>query len=168
VYTEGIGVMLVRGARVLGVVLMSLALLAACGTSTGVAVNCQGLRIGSVYAEPILVEHENGHVDPLILTVQCTSSDEVQIRDPHGKTYHDIDDFRAHNDLLTARDTMDVPRRIPSRGADVGVVTVSGHTSGPPQTVWWLIGGAVLLAVVAGVVIWRRIRRQARPQPDDD
>ncbi len=144
--------------------LVVLAVLAGCGASSGVTVDCHGAKPGSVYAEPILVERADNpsRVEPYLLYVACKTDDEAAIVDSHGKRYRDFDDFRANNSDFTAKDQLSVARRMPSRGQHTGTVNLSGHTSPPVN--WWLVGGGVIaLLAIGAFAYWRIFRRPTGP-----
>lgn len=57
---------------------------------------------GQVYTQRILVRHKNGQFEWKTLFLVCRPSRVVAIVDSDGRSYRDLDDFRAHNHLFTA------------------------------------------------------------------
>jgi hypothetical protein len=111
----------------------------------------------------ILVKHEDGSLELITLYVAQRSGDEARLIDRTGRTYTDLEDFRANNDVLTDDDTMMTLRDITSVPGEGEVVAVTGHTASTWQ--WWLLGGIGGFAVpgigIAAVVRRLRVARGA-------
>lgn len=101
-----------------------------------------------------------------------SSDGNVAIVDHEGKSYRDVDDFRANNELLSEDDEITLPRDFPSvdRSGELQLMTVSGKTHSIASWVWWLTGGiALVLFNSGGGALWLRARRRtARASVDDD
>ncbi|SMD05135.1 hypothetical protein [Kibdelosporangium aridum] len=129
------------------------------------AVTAAARDFGGVYTlllgRSVLVKYENGSLELMTLYVMQAPGTRVGIVDRTGRTYSDLEDFRATNELLTSDDTMLTLRDITSVPGKGEIVAVTGHTS--PTWPWWLLGGIVVLAVVgAGFVVVQR-RSTKRP-----
>jgi hypothetical protein len=121
----------------------------------------------------VLVKHDDGSLELVTLYVVQRSGGEARLIDRTGRTYTDLEDFRANNDLLTDDDTMMTLRNITSVPGEGEVVAVTGHT--PSTWQWWLLGGVAglgLLGVGIALVVRRlRVTRDtppAAPEPTPD
>jgi hypothetical protein len=80
--------------------------------------------------------------------------------DRTGRSYTDLTDFRAHNDLLTPDDLVMTSADLTGVPGGPSVV-VTGHT--PPTWPWGLLGGIIaLVSVLAAVLVLLRRRAKAR------
>ncbi len=114
---------------------------------------------GDLYARSLLVKHERGSLELLTLYVVRGPGQSLAV-DQTGRGYTDLEDFRAHNDLLTTEDLVMTPADITSVPGGHTVV-VTGHT--PPTWPWWLLGGSIALAsVLTAVLLLLRRRAKAR------
>jgi len=131
-----------------------------CGEDCGAgsAVRAAGRDFGgTLYIRRVLVKHADGSLELVRLYVAQKSEKDAVLIDPQGKTYQDLADFQANNEVLTAEDLVLLPENITSVPGEGRVVTVYGHTT----TDWlpWVIGGlAVVVVLGAGLVVRRRIR----------
>jgi hypothetical protein len=117
------------------------------------------------FGRSILVKHEDGSLELVTLYVVQASGNQARLIDQTGRTYTDLEDFRANNDLLTDDDTMLTLRNITSVPGEGEVVAVTGHTASTWQ--WWLLGGTAVLALPGiGIVVFVRRRREARYEAD--
>ncbi|HEY3686425.1 MAG TPA: hypothetical protein VGL93_25550 [Streptosporangiaceae bacterium] len=116
-----------------------------------------------LYQRYILVKHDGGAMELMPEYVARGRGTAVLI-DGDGRTYHDLAAFRSDGPLrssdlvLTLGDVTSVP----GKGR---FVAVTGHT---PATVWpWYAGGAVVVVLAAGLVVWRRrtLRREFPETP---
>lgn len=128
-------------------------------------------KSGEAFERSVLVKREDGSLELLRLYVARKADKTAALVDSDGRTYTGgLDDFREHNELLSADDVMLAPRGITAVPGEGDIVTVSGHTS----TDWtpWRIGGLATVLAVGGVVVARMLvlqRRQApAPYPDPD
>jgi hypothetical protein len=119
---------------------------------------------GDLYSRNVLVEHPNGKLELLGLLIGRRPGGSTALVDADGHVYTGgLDDFRAHNELLTDDDNMLVPRDItatvqPKSGEGLKLVTVSGHI--PADRTPWLVGAAAAVVVLgAGLFLFRRKRR---------
>jgi hypothetical protein len=69
---------------------------------------------GKVYAQKIILDRKNGPIGTMSLFLVCRPSHVVAIVDSDGRTYEDLADFRAHNHLFGADDTITLPRDFPA------------------------------------------------------
>jgi LPXTG-motif cell wall-anchored protein len=125
---------------------------------------------GKVYTQTIIVDRKNGPIGTTTLFLVCRPSHVVAIVDSDGGTYKDLADFRAHNHLFGAGDTITLPRDFPAvdPSGKRDLVTVSGHT-GSSSVWWWVIGGVVLVVAAGGGLLLRaRRRRSTAADPDPD
>ncbi|GLY37106.1 hypothetical protein Amsp01_031300 [Amycolatopsis sp. NBRC 101858] len=114
---------------------------------------------GDLYARSLLVKHERGSLELVMLYVVRGPGKSVAV-DRTGRGYTDLADFRAHNDLLTAEDLVLTPADITAVPGGNAVV-VTGHT--PPAWPWWVLGGCVaLVLVLTAVFVLLRRRAKAR------
>jgi LPXTG-motif cell wall-anchored protein len=160
------------GARVsvrrLGVVIAVpvASLVTACGSSGTQQSTCESA--GKVYSQRVLVDRGNKkEFNWITLFIVCKPDHHLGIVDSDGKTYENLDDFRANNDLLDREDTITLPRDFPSvdRRGKVDLMTVSGHTGTP--WVWYLAGGVgFVVAIGAGLWLYRR-RQITRDWPEE-
>lgn len=125
-----------------------------------------------IFSRLILVQvHGGDDFQWMPLYVVVRSGGSSALIDYTGQTYTGgLDDFRAHNNLLSDDDIIVAPKDITSPSSDVAndLVKVSGHTSSG----WtgWLIGGiAAVLVIIALAVLALRIRARRRrsAQPQD-
>ncbi|GIJ44327.1 hypothetical protein Val02_12130 [Virgisporangium aliadipatigenens] len=94
----------------------------------------------------VLVKHgDDGSLELATLFV-TRGDDGNRLIDANGDTYTGLQDFREHNDLFTAEDTLLTLRDITSVPGSGGTVVVTGHT--PSRTWWWIGGGAALVLVL--------------------
>lgn len=114
---------------------------------------------GRLYQRLVLVKHDDGSLALVPLYVAHKSGKSAVLVDDKGTTYRDLDDFLANNDTFTGDDLVLVPEKVTAVPGEGKILTVYGHTSASPAP--WVIGGAVLLAVLAGLVAWRVLRRRA-------
>ncbi|WP_329457288.1 hypothetical protein [Streptomyces sp. NBC_01497] len=109
----------------------------------------------------LLVEHHRtGKLERIVLLLGRRTDGATVLADPTGRLYTGgLDDFRAHNHLLTPDDTMVTYRDI-TAVAPHETVTVSGHTR-PDRTPWTVAGISAGAAVLLGgaVLLVRRARR---------
>jgi hypothetical protein len=119
---------------------------------------------GDVSTSNVLVTHSDGKFDWIVLCVGRKPDGATALIDTDGRVYDGgIDDFRAHNDLLSEDDKITFNRDIASATpGDVKLVTRSGHT-GQDRTPWLLAGSAGAVVVLAGgaLLLVRRARRAA-------
>ena len=119
---------------------------------------------GKVYTQNIIVDRKNGQIGTTTLFLVCRPTHVVAIVDSDGNTYKDLADFRAHNHLFGADDTITLPRDFPAvdRTGQPDLVTVSGHT-GSSSVWWWMIGGVALVLAAGGGLLVLRARRRRDP-----
>jgi LPXTG-motif cell wall-anchored protein len=124
---------------------------------------------GKVYAQKIIVDRKNGPIGTMSLFLVCRPSHVVAIVDSDGRTYKDLADFRAHNHLFGADDTITLPRDFPAvdRSGQPDLVTVSGHT-GSSSVWWWMTGGVALILAAGGGLLVLRARRRRDPAANAD
>jgi hypothetical protein len=157
--------------------LITVAVLVTASPRPGTALTAQSRcdTPGKVYAQKIIVDRENGPIGTTSLFLVCRPSHVVAIVDSDGHTYKDLADFRAHNHLFGANDTITLPRDFPAvdRSGQPDLVTVSGHTDSSPVW-WWVTGGVVLVLATSGGLLVLRARRRrdpaaaADPDPEAD
>jgi hypothetical protein len=115
---------------------------------------------GKIYKRNILVKRQNGHLELMTLYVTRKADRASELVDSNGKRYSEgLDDFRQHNDLLSAGDQILTPRNITATPGEGEVIAISGHTG--LQWEPWLIGGIGIVAVVtvgAGFLLIRTRR----------
>jgi hypothetical protein len=115
---------------------------------------------GKIYKRNILVKRQNGHLELMTLYVTRKADGASELVDSNGKRYSEgLDDFRQHNDLLSAGDQILTPRNITATPGEGEVIAISGHTG--LQWEPWLIGGIGIVAVVtvgAGFLLIRTRR----------
>ncbi len=119
---------------------------------------------GKVYAQKIIVDRKDTDgVDSLTLFLVCQPNRNVAIVDHEGKSYQDLDDFRANNEIFSEGDRITLPRDFPSvdTSRDLDLMTVSGKTNSIASWVWWLTGGIALMVFTSGGgALWLRARRR--------
>ncbi|MER5214408.1 hypothetical protein ABT063_28560 [Streptomyces sp. NPDC002838] len=122
---------------------------------------------GKVSRNNVLVKHSDGEYEWIVLCVGRKPDGATALIDSHGRV-HDggIDDFRAHNDLLSEDDEITFNRDIASStpGNRVKLVTLSGHT-GRDWTPWLIAGSTVAVLAGGALLLVRRARRAARGGP---
>jgi hypothetical protein len=122
-----------------------------------------------MFSRKILVQvHGGNDFQWMPLYVVVRSDGTSALIDYTGQTYTDgLDDFRAHNDLLSDDDTIVAPKDITSQSSDVAndLVTVSGHTSS--SWIEWLIGGVTAVVVIVVVIAVLRPWARRRDDPDE-
>lgn len=128
---------------------------------------------GKVYTQKVFVKHKGkARIDSITLFLVCQPNGNVAIVDHEGKSYQDLDDFRANNEILSEDDEITLPRDFPSvdTSRDRELMTVSGKTNSIASWVWWLTGGiAVVVVTSGGGALWLRARRRsARALTSDD
>jgi hypothetical protein len=124
---------------------------------------------GKVYAQKVFVTHKSKKgLDSITLFLVCRPNGNVAIVDHEGRSYQDLDDFRANNEILGEDDEITLPRDFPSvdRSRDLELMTVSGKTHSTGSWVWWLTGGIALALVTGGGALWLRARRRTAQEPD--
>lgn len=118
---------------------------------------------GQTYKVNVIVEHGGGKVEMVALFLVCKPDHFVKIVDSDGRSYDDLDDFRAHNELFSGDDKISVPRVFPSVDATAPsgfAPAVSGHT-GTTSVWWWVLGGFAFVAIIIGVgIAWLAARRR--------
>jgi hypothetical protein len=132
---------------------------AACG-APGTPTNCT--PGDDMIAQRAVVHYaESDELGYLVFLLECTSDGTVTVFDEDGNDYESLEDFQANNDLLTEEDRILLPSHFPSMsGSDESkIVTVPGHTGN--SAMWWRIGAAVLVVIIALIAI-PRLREQAR------
>ncbi|MGN9760841.1 hypothetical protein [Streptomyces sp. SD31] len=147
---------------------MTLALLmVTCGSSVA-QTRCESR--GQVYAQKVIVTHKGKKgLDSITLFLVCRPNGNVGIVDHEGKSYQDLDDFRANNEILSEDDEITLPRDFPSvdTSRELELMTVSGKTHGSAPWLWWLTGGIALALVTGGGgALWLRARRRAVQDSD--
>jgi hypothetical protein len=92
--------------------------------------------------QPFLVEHEDETIEWMWFYIVERADGETLLIDEDRKSYEDLDDFRANNDLLSESDTMIVPRNMMNRdpSSDVELMEVSGHSSDWYGAASWPMG----------------------------
>ncbi|WP_147339340.1 hypothetical protein [Actinomadura spongiicola] len=114
---------------------------------------------GRVYERKILVKRDDKKLE-LISLYLVHKADGTKVLVDSNKEAHTggLDGFRETNDVLASDDFMLVTRDITALTGRSEIVVVSGHT--PPSRKPWLIGvGVALVAIIALVVITRRLRK---------
>lgn len=142
-----------------------LAVVASCGTPRELTANDLSVliseetgRYGAMHEQEIFVKSEDGAFRSEIVYIIERSNGGTVVMDRQGERYEPtLADFQADNHLFADTDHITVPKDFPatSRGGDLELITVPGHTS----TSWWLIGGiaaTVLVVIAAGTRYWRR------------
>jgi hypothetical protein len=111
----------------------------------------------------LLVKHADGSLELLILHVIPAE----KVTDSTGDSYRDLDDFRAHNDLLDDGDVLFTLTDLTSSAGTGEIVTVTGHT--PSIWRWVLPAAGALLLILTIIHIIRRAahRRRWDPAPPD-
>lgn len=150
--------------RVLFLLIAVMLMTASLRPGTAFAAQAQQSRCGSpgkVYAQNVIVDRKHGPIGTTTLFLVCRPSHVVAIVDSDGRTYKDLADFRTHNHLFGADDTITLPRGFPAvdRSGRPDLVTVSGHTNSS-SVWWWVIGGVVLLLAAGGGLLVLRARRR--------
>ncbi len=128
---------------------------------------------GKVFAQKVIVAHKGKKgLDSITLFLVCRPNGNVGIVDHEGKSYQDLDDFRANNEILGEDDEITLPRDFPSvdTSRELELMTVSGKTNSIASWVWWLTGGIALVVFTSGGgTLWLRARRRtARASASDD
>lgn len=122
-----------------------------------------------ILSRKILVQvHGGNDFQWMPLYVVVRSDGTSALIDYTGQTYTGgLDDFRAHNDLLSDDDIIVAPKDITSQSSDVSndLVKVSGHTSS--GWIGWLIGGIAAAVVIVVAIVVLRIRSRRRGDPID-
>jgi hypothetical protein len=113
-----------------------------------------------LYGRSLLVKHgERGSLELITLYVVRAPGKSMAV-DQTGRSYTDLADFRAHNDLLTPDDLVMTSAALTGVPGGPSVV-VTGHT--PPTGPWWQLGGSVaLISVLSAVLVLLRRRAKAR------
>jgi hypothetical protein len=114
----------------------------------------------------LVVEGPDKKLTTLTLLVVRRADGTAKVIDSRGQVYGSaLDDFRAHNHLLTPRDEIIAPTDLASDSAHLHLVTTTGHTPAADRTPWIAGGTAagVLLLGGAGFLVVRRRRRRAIP-----
>jgi len=111
--------------------------------AAGGALRDLGASMPDLQARVLLVKHDNGSLD--LVTVYLANS---RVIDAAGGVFASLDDFRAHNGVLSSSDIMPAPRDLTSTSGDTQLVTVYGHT--PSQWWPWVVG---LLMVLVGLLV---------------
>ncbi|MFE6776765.1 hypothetical protein [Streptomyces sp. NPDC057702] len=112
------------------------------------------------YRRNILVRHSGGQLEVLPLYVVRRSGHPPRLIDSRRRAYDGgLDDFRRHNDLLTADDVILTPRDVTAASGGE-LVVVFGHTESTTRRDW-LLGGAVVVSVLGtGTLAARRVARR--------
>jgi hypothetical protein len=115
---------------------------------------------GQMFTRRILVTVHGSadHMTWMPLYVSVRPDGKAELIDYVGQTYlGGLDDFRAHNTLLSSADVIEAPKDITSSSPHVtDLVQVSGHTDS--SWIGWLIGGIVVLVLILVALIAMRIR----------
>jgi hypothetical protein len=114
---------------------------------------------GKLYQRLVLVKHDDGSLALVPLYVAQKPDKAAVLVDDKGTTYRDLNDFLDDNATFTSEDLLLVPEKVTAVPGEGKILTVYGHT--PASPVPWIVGGAVLLVVIAGLVAWRVRRRRA-------
>ncbi|MFS8102794.1 hypothetical protein LFM09_37270 [Lentzea alba] len=112
---------------------------------------------GRLFSRSVIVKHGDGSLELFVLFV-LQRGEESLLVDDTGRTYTDLENFRATNEFLGQDDTMLTLRDIESAANEGEHVTVTGHT--PPTRPWWLGGGLVALIVLGGALVVAGRRRK--------
>ncbi|WP_242908395.1 hypothetical protein [Actinomadura terrae] len=120
---------------------------------------------GKVYQASILVKHKGDASEAKALFLVCQQNRFVKIVDSDGRSYDDLDDFRAHNHLFGEDDMIMVPRSFPAvdtRQSPGFGPWISGHTT-TSQAWRWLPAGIVLVLVlsIGGGFAWLVTHRRS-------
>ena len=114
---------------------------------------------GKLYERNLLVRHHDGRLELMPLYLG-TKAGVHELIDSTGRAYPGgLDDFRAHNNLLSSDDLVVLANPITDPTGDFQLRVVTGHTPSPALWPYLLIGILILIAavaVVALVVIRRR------------
>jgi hypothetical protein len=114
---------------------------------------------GALYQRLVLVKHQDGSLALVPLYVAHKPDKSGVLVDDAGRTYRDLADFLANNTTFTSDDLLLIPEKVTAVPGEGKIATVYGHTSASP--VPWVVVAAVLLALIAGLVAWRVLRRRA-------
>ncbi|HEV7648925.1 MAG TPA: hypothetical protein VGP26_12235 [Actinophytocola sp.] len=114
---------------------------------------------GELYQRLVLVKHDDGTLALVPLYVAQKPDKSGVLVDGSGTTYRDLNDFLDNNGTFTHDDLLLVPEKVTAVPGEGKILTVYGHTGA--SAVPWVVGGAVLLGVVAGLVAWLALRRRA-------
>jgi hypothetical protein len=112
----------------------------------------------ALYERSVLVKHGNGGLELASLYV-AKKGDAAVLVDATGATYADLAAFTADNEVFATDDLMFAPEDITAVPGEGKVVTV--YAKAPSSPVPWVIGVAVLLGVLGGLVAYRRLARRA-------
>lgn len=114
---------------------------------------------GTLFARSVIVKHGDGSLELVTLFVARSPGRSVLV-DPTGRTYTDLENFRATNQLFSADDTLLTARDIASAPGESDLVTVTGRTS--PTWYWWVLGGVLVVMIAVGTIAVVAGRRHQR------
>ncbi|MUN38023.1 hypothetical protein [Actinomadura litoris] len=162
---DGVGTTLRGALAAIPLVLLMTASDASTGQAAARPTGCSSP--GQVYQANILVKHGDAPSEAKALFLVCQQNRFVKIVDSDGRSYDDLDDFRAHNHLFGEDDMIMVPRSFPAVDASQSPgfgPWVSGHTS-TSQAWRWLPAGIVLVLVLGsgGGFAWLVTHRRKAP-----
>ncbi|MFS8102795.1 hypothetical protein LFM09_37275 [Lentzea alba] len=105
---------------------------------------------GTMFARSVIVKHGDGSLELVTLYVAQSPGRSVLL-DGTGRTYTDLENFRATNELFATDDTLLTVRNIAVAPGGGDLITVTGRTS--PTWYWWWLGGLLVVVAALGVVI---------------
>jgi len=106
---------------------------------------------GTLFARSVILKRGDGSLELVNLFVAQSPGRSVLV-DLTGRTYTNLENFRATNKFLGPDDTMLTAQNIASAPGEGDIVTIArGRTA--PTWLWWALGGVLLVVFVLGAVL---------------